>query len=442
MNTSKIVAVETSAVDINYSLKDIELGKRFIKFIKEKTTKKEEHSEEQEEKGGCLVVMQEAFEDIVLDFATQENFKHSGITKSEKVASILEQVLGASEMQAGGALANTVHLLVNSKIGGKKLFPDTQLYCTVGNDAAGEVFQNSLAGHLSITEPKGSTMVVHVIPINGERFMIPTPSIDSCDKNFDATLEQIKNMDFSGIGMFMLGGYTLHSGKYKNVTDILVEKLQEAPIDKRPSIVLTAAAPHIAESSELKDALNRIKGLAKLIVFGDADELRKLCGQDTEWRKELPKNSKPTDEIYKTLQSIANKKTLNWAQQIYCKNTDVTFVVTNGEQGAHVLSSNGVSDAYIPPKPASTIVSVVGAGDVFAAGYITGELSKLTEAQKVQLGFIAASHVICRSEARLEVRDNGDFTGLLAYLDVTGTTKELLERLVSNTQQKEQSLKR
>lgn len=404
MNDKQVIAIETSAVDIVYPETDTQLARDFLNIFQKRAN------------GNLCLIDRDEFESITLEFAKEKSIEVSGETVAQKADSVLAKVLGCPEMKAGGALANTVHLMVNSKIDGKKHIPNAKFYSTIGADKTGEVFKNSFEEeNISITEPKGQTMVVHVVPINGNRFMIPTPSKDTADKYFADTLEKLKNADFSNVQTVMIGGYFSYTGKYKELIDMLVERFNEVEASQhKPSVVLTTASHFIAGGEDIFYGLEKLSAVTKVEVFANAGEFRRLIRKDEEWRKAVPANCTPADSDYQRLKEIANIRALSFASQKY---PTVTFVVTNGEHWVQVASNLKVLGVFPPPKPSREIVNTVGAGDVFAGGYLVGELMGLTIAKCIKLGFVAAEVVICQNDARLPVKEKEDRTGLLAYLD-------------------------
>ena len=77
-----------------------------------------------------------------------------------------------------------------------------------------------------------------------------------------------------------------------------------------------------------------------------------------------------------------------------------TLVVTRSEHGA--LAIRGSERADIPAEPVEKVVDTTGAGDLFAAGFLTGEARGLGLEQSLKLGAIAAAEVIAHYGARPE----------------------------------------
>ncbi len=76
----------------------------------------------------------------------------------------------------------------------------------------------------------------------------------------------------------------------------------------------------------------------------------------------------------------------------------VLAAVTRGEHGCVVVSSAGVQ--AIPAAPIATLVDTTGAGDLFAAGFVTGLVRGLDHAESARLGTLAAAEIIQHIGAR------------------------------------------
>lgn len=77
-----------------------------------------------------------------------------------------------------------------------------------------------------------------------------------------------------------------------------------------------------------------------------------------------------------------------------------TAVVTRGEQGA--IATRGEHRAHVDAEPIDQLVDTTGAGDLFAAGFLTGEARGLGLDASLRLGAIAAAEVIQHYGARPE----------------------------------------
>jgi sugar/nucleoside kinase (ribokinase family) len=87
-----------------------------------------------------------------------------------------------------------------------------------------------------------------------------------------------------------------------------------------------------------------------------------------------------------------------------------TLVVTRSEHGA--LAIRGDERVEVPAQPVSQVVDTTGAGDLFAAGFLTGYAKGKSLEDSLRLGAIAAAEVIQHYGARPE----GDLKALAGSL--------------------------
>lgn len=87
-------------------------------------------------------------------------------------------------------------------------------------------------------------------------------------------------------------------------------------------------------------------------------------------------------------------------------------VITRSEKGATILKSGATIE--VPAAPVETIVDLTGAGDLFAAGFLTGHARGLDPADCARLGALAAAEVISHIGARpqVELKDLAAQAGL------------------------------
>ena len=77
-----------------------------------------------------------------------------------------------------------------------------------------------------------------------------------------------------------------------------------------------------------------------------------------------------------------------------------TVVVTRSEQGAYAV--HGGEHAEVPAEPIARVVDTTGAGDLFAAGFLSGHVRGRPLAECLKLGAICASEIISHYGARPE----------------------------------------
>jgi sugar/nucleoside kinase (ribokinase family) len=76
------------------------------------------------------------------------------------------------------------------------------------------------------------------------------------------------------------------------------------------------------------------------------------------------------------------------------------LVVTRGEKGA--VAIRGDERAEIAPEPVDRVVDTTGAGDLFAAGFLHGEVNGRSLEDSLRMGAVAAAEVISHYGARPE----------------------------------------
>ena len=81
------------------------------------------------------------------------------------------------------------------------------------------------------------------------------------------------------------------------------------------------------------------------------------------------------------------------------------LVVTRGERGA--VAIRGGERAEIRPEPIERVVDTTGAGDLFAAGFLYGQVQGRGLEDCLRIGAIAAAEVISHYGARPEARPQG-----------------------------------
>ena len=441
---SKIIAVETPVTDYLYdaSKADSALRDAFLYALKPARPPR---------KGDNILVSAEEWQEKLLAFARKRHLPvDARLSPEEQAVQVRDRIFGAPRaIEAGGAIANSFDTLVKSRVDDVSL-TDGFFITAVGEGISGDVFSRSLPGKLKAPPARGRQMEGHIIPLDGDRIIVAVPSFLD-PPSLHMSPSQLDDIEIDQETMLMLGGYMKYTGKYDDFLDALLSKtiaVSPWPQD-RPTLVLTAAAQDIAASQTLKEALERCRQVTSTVVCANTGEFRRLMGMDTEWRRphearwwindegqtlavhpslafmdpgttegiqqldasgwkkiegEDLERAKQADVAYMADKLKANEAAYRIAFEQFCENSQlpVTFVVTNGKRGVHVVSGHGVSDNYPAPRPPHGVVNTVGGGDGFAAGYLLGHAKKLSQEKCVELGFICAGEIIGRDEARLK----------------------------------------
>ena len=88
-----------------------------------------------------------------------------------------------------------------------------------------------------------------------------------------------------------------------------------------------------------------------------------------------------------------------------------TLVVTRGAEGAHAMKAG--EHAHVPAEPIARVVDTTGAGDLFAAGFLSGHVKGRPLAECLKLGAICAAEIISHYGARPEA-DLAELTRAIA----------------------------
>lgn len=121
-----------------------------------------------------------------------------------------------------------------------------------------------------------------------------------------------------------------------------------------------------------RDGFNALIDLGKIdILFANEDEILSLT---------------QTGDVETAIQAVAGKIPL--------------LVVTRSEKGA--LAVEGGRRVEVPAEPVAQVVDTTGAGDLFAAGFLAGQVQGRSLEQSLRMGAIAAAEVISHYGARPE----------------------------------------
>ena len=332
--------------------------------------------------------------------------KHGLITRNEPggeleiAQKVISQIFGKPTISAGCATANIFDGIVKSKINDKPII-NGLFVSSVGECESGQIFIDSFEnGTLLIPERAGTQTEVHAFQLDGDdRIILGRASVVEPSKNRFKP-EILDQINFSNTKYIMLDGYMIYAGIYAQFAEKICDIIQQLPEEKRPTIIMNTATQQVAGSSIMQNVFHDFAQLTKVIIVANLGELEAITNYEG-----------------------GSKSAHEFAYDNFCANTNykpIEFMVTDGSRPVHIINNNEISCGYATKKPPLGIKNTVGAGDNFTAGYITGKICGLPQAQCIEIGSTAASFVIGQDAARLPFKQlelNGkNFEGLPAYL--------------------------
>jgi sugar/nucleoside kinase (ribokinase family) len=246
--------------------------------------------------------------------------------------------------EPGGAAVNTLKGLALLGIPGRLLGKR-------GNDPLGERFETSIQNrgiesHLIKSDLPTSEALCLVTP-DGDRTMRTYLGASA-----DFRPEEISQADFHDVDWLHLEAYTLYNPG-------TTEKAMEAATSAGIGISLNLASFEVIET--FKENLAFLIERHVELLFASRAEAKAFTGLEAK-------------EAALLLQKLAK-----------------VVVVTEGENGAFVASDSGVFHA---PALKTAVVDTTGAGDFFAAGFLSGYLDKLPLEAAALRGAELASQII------------------------------------------------
>ena len=358
---------------------------------------------------------------------------------------VRDVMFGLPHASAGGSLANSFDALVHARVNGQPVLRGV-FATAAGLGTSGDVFAASLEGSSAIARG-GRQLECHVFPIDGDRIMLTTPS-----KTEPA--EALITAALFGPGMvekadrIMLGGFLFYTPHFHAIYDDILGRIEALEPAKRPTLVLTAAAQGIAEQSAYRATVTRAIHTADTIIHANTGEFRRLMDMDTQWRLpyepdfegltgQVLEKAKKENAAYQAAKAQANQIALSAAhiQALTIRQDtghDLRYVVTDGPRSIYVVNAHGC-ETYAPhPVPRSAIVSTVGAGDNFAAGFQFGDLFDMPHAVSASLGSDFAGAIIQSSAARLAATHTQEMGGDLRGVTLGGALAHISPATLQN----------
>jgi sugar/nucleoside kinase (ribokinase family) len=306
------------------------------------------------------------------DFLVKQGMnKGSMALIDEARAQAIYQAMGPAVEISGGSAANTIVGLAS--LGGRGAFVGR-----VKNDDLGHAFSHDIraAGVSFTTSPATSG------PSTGRCYVLVTPD---GERTMNTYLGAAQDLHPADIDEGMIGSSAI----------VYLEGYLWDPKNAKDAFLKAAK---IAHQSERKVALS----------LSDA-----FCVD--RWRDEFLQlmRSGTVDLIFANegeLQSLYQTSDFDSAVKALRNDIDIA-VVTRSEKGCLVIGPDGIE--AVPAFPVKKVVDTTGAGDLFAAGFLSGLARGAEDRTCGRLGALAAGEVIQHLGARPEVslkdlaRDNG-----------------------------------
>ncbi len=306
------------------------------------------------------------------DFLVRQGMNKGGMALiDEGRAQSIYDAMGSTVEISGGSAANTIVGIAS--LGSRGAFVGK-----VKDDELGRAFSHDIrAAGVSFTTPAAAAG-----PSTGRCYVLVTPDGERTMNTFLGAAQDLQPSDIdegtvAASAIIYLEGYLWDP---KNAKDAFLK------------------AAKIAHQSERKVALS----------LSDA-----FCVD--RWRDEFLQlmRSGTVDLIFANeaeLQSLYQTSDFDSAVKALREDIDIA-VVTRSEKGCLVLGPDG--NAAVPAFPVKKVVDTTGAGDLFAAGFLSGLARGADDRTCGRLGALAAGEVIQHLGARPEVslkdlaRDNG-----------------------------------
>lgn len=294
-------------------------------------------------------------------FLTENNLIKGSMSLIDEVTAEKLSKLKAEKITSGGSAGNTIAAL--AQLGSKTAFIGK-----VGSDEFG-------ANFISEIEKTGTEFISesnHAKP-SAKSFILITPDAQRTMCTFLGCASEISENDiieksFENASILYLEGYLWDAPK-------TISALRKAIscAKKNGAKVAFSLSDAFCVSRHKKDFLNLV--LSELdILFANEAEVLEL-----------------------TTQSNFSPENL---QKFFSQNKNLTAVVTRSEKGCAVFENDNFFE--LGAEKIEKLTDTTGAGDAFAAGFLSGILSDNNLKKSAQLGNILASKIIQKFGARFE----------------------------------------
>ena len=266
----------------------------------------------------------------------------------------LLSTLNIEETVSGGSVANSI-------VGLSQLGNDVGFIGKINDDDLGQKYENGLKKenvkylYSKKTEPIPTGTCLILITPDSERTMCTFLGIAGKINDNDIDEQIVKNAE-----IIFLEGYLWDEGEPK--------KAFNKAINNCNKVAMSLSDLFCVERH--KDQFLQLVNGKLDIVFANEQEILSLT------------NSSSFDEAVS-----------------YSKNLDKDIVITRGEKGAMSIKGNVINE--FSAKKNLKIVDLTGAGDLFAAGYLHGLISKMSVKECLAKGTELSSIIIQKIGARI-----------------------------------------
>ena len=316
-----------------------------------------------------------AIVDVITDssdaFLADQSLDKGSMRLIDEVEAVrLYAAMGAGREVSGGSAGNTAAGLAAMGI-------RTGFIGQVADDELGDIYRHDIGaqGVEFLVEPRGG------LGATARCLILVTPDAQRTMNTFLGAAQRLSvgAVDMGAVrdaAILYLEGYLWDPAEPRAAMEAAIEAAHGA--GRKVAFTLSDSfciARHRA------DFLRLIEHGKVDILFANAAEIAELAG---------------TDNVEQAVAAFKDKVT--------------TLVVTRSERGA--LAVSGSERADVPAEPIERLVDTTGAGDLFAAGFLAGEVRGIGLEGSLRLGAIAAAEVIQHYGARPE-RDLAALAGKL-----------------------------
>ena len=228
---------------------------------------------------------------------------------------------------------------------------------SVGNDAIAELTSRGVTSHIRQIPQASTGMCIVIVDPSGERSMLPDAGANESLRSADVSQESLEDASVVLVTAYPL----LRNSTRGQILDIL----RRCHARNIPTVIDAASAGPIADAG----AQTVRELLAGNHVVLNADEACALMG-----------STDPVDAAR------------------HLSHTCASVILKQGSEPAVVFVDAAAVASATPPR--CTVIDTTGAGDAFAAGYLTGWVQGRDLNGRLDLAVAAGAHAVTRRGAR------------------------------------------